>query len=539
MATKKQYPLDIVIRAVDKVTGPLLGLQRRVQNFTRPFRALGRSLRRFGDAAVFGVMGRALGRVRDSVGGLVRSFGTLLTRMTAIGAAGAALAGKLVLDFAASGRETQAWARRLGISVESLQELNYVAGQYSITQDALIDGLKELSLRSDEFVVTGKGSAAEAFQRLRLSAEELRKTGGDTEKLFDLVIKQMQKVRNVAARQRIADELFGGQGGEQFTELLSESTSEISRLRQEARDLSYVMSEETTKATVEFDRHMRRAKAALVGVRNTIGAQLLPIVQELADRFVGFLLKNRNDIEIWAKRFAESVPTFDQVKNAVMAVVDELRPLINLIRWISDNFGVVNTLLTTFAVVLGGQVIASLLAVIPAIMALGVALLTTPVGWFLAAVAAIAAAVFVIYKNWDGITGYFKGKFDKVKSAFKDGFLKGLWTLVTEFNPIQLIIDSIDALIKKLTGFSIKSAIGGLIDKLNPFSGSSEASQARPAPRMRPGAGVLQSSRNSEQQQAKVSVDFLNLPRGARVEQDRSSTADLDLSMGYQMQGAQ
>lgn len=34
-------------------------------------------------------------------------------------------------------------------------------------------------------------------------------------------------------------------------------------------------------------------------------------------------------------------------------------------------------------------------------------------------------------------------------------------------------------------------------------------------------------------------VDFANMPRGVRVERDRASTADLDLSMGYQMQGAQ
>ncbi|MCB5411026.1 hypothetical protein H0485_13585 [Pseudogemmobacter sp. CC-YST710] len=40
--------------------------------------------------------------------------------------------------------------------------------------DALTDGLKELNLRADEFVVTGGGSAAEAFERLGYSASELK-----------------------------------------------------------------------------------------------------------------------------------------------------------------------------------------------------------------------------------------------------------------------------------------------------------------------------------------------------------------------------
>ena len=45
-------------------------------------------------------------------------------------------------------------------------------------------------------------------------------------------------------------------------------------------------------------------------------------------------------------------------------------------------------------------------------------------------------------------------------------------------------------------------------------------------------AAALSSSGRSE---ARVQVDFSNLPKGARVSQDPQGTADLDLSMGYAM----
>lgn len=52
-----------------------------------------------------------------------------------------------------------------------------------------------------------------------------------------------------------------------------------------------------------------------------------------------------------------------------------------------------------------------------AFFAFGVAVMTTPVGWIAAAVAAIAAAAYLIYDNWDSIGPYFWALWDGVKNA--------------------------------------------------------------------------------------------------------------------------
>ncbi|WP_431274238.1 phage tail tape measure protein [Variovorax ureilyticus] len=48
----------------------------------------------------------------------------------------------------------------------------------------------------------------------------------------------------------------------------------------------------------------------------------------------------------------------------------------------------------------------------------GLMLLTTPVGWFLAAVAGIAAAAYLIYKNWGPISDFFGSVWERAKGAF-------------------------------------------------------------------------------------------------------------------------
>ena len=75
-------------------------------------------------------------------------------------------------------------AKRAGVSMKAFQEWKFVAEQNRIGVDALTDGLKELNLRADEFVITGKGSAAEAFQRLGYSAEDLKKKLEDPSELL-------------------------------------------------------------------------------------------------------------------------------------------------------------------------------------------------------------------------------------------------------------------------------------------------------------------------------------------------------------------
>ncbi len=157
--------------------------------------------------------------------------------------------GSLTREIANVGNE----AKRAGLSSKAFQELGYVAQANRIPIDALTDGMKELSLRADEFIVTGQGSAAEAFQRLGYSAAELKQKLKDPSALLVDIIGKLEHLDR-AAQIRIADELFGGTGGERFVELLDRGADGVRKLIQEANDLGAVMSDEVIARADELDR---------------------------------------------------------------------------------------------------------------------------------------------------------------------------------------------------------------------------------------------------------------------------------------------
>jgi hypothetical protein len=198
---------------------------------------------------------RELNKLNDTSKRAASGFSRLSGAMAGIAAGGAAVAGiaymgKQLLETTAQLKQSAAQAN---MTVESYQKLQHVATQYTITQDALIDGLKELNLRADEWVVTGAGPAAEAFERLGYSQKELNKQLNDTPALLNDVIKRMQGL-DKAAQIRIADELFGGSGGEQFVAMINDGSKSVAELTKEAEKLGLVMDSNLVDSAVEANR---------------------------------------------------------------------------------------------------------------------------------------------------------------------------------------------------------------------------------------------------------------------------------------------
>ena len=144
-------------------------------------------------------------------------------------------------------------AQRSGVGLVAFQQWKFVAEQNRIGLDQMIDGLKELSLRGDEFAVTGKGPAAEAFARLGYDAEDVARKLEDPSAMLLEIIGRMEGM-DTAAQIRIADELFGGSAGEQFVQLLDQGEAGIRRTIDRAGDLGVVMDQEMIAKAAELDR---------------------------------------------------------------------------------------------------------------------------------------------------------------------------------------------------------------------------------------------------------------------------------------------
>lgn len=175
-------------------------------------------------------------------------------------------------------------AKRAGLSTRAFQELGYVAQQNRIPIDALTDGMKELSLRADEFIVTGQGSAAEAFQRLGFGADDLKRKLKDPSALLVEIIGKLQQL-DKAAQIRIADELFGGTGGERFVELIDRGADGIGKLISEAHEFGAVMDDEVIARADELDRKWNALGTTISTWTKQAVLGLVGAMDDVLDRF--------------------------------------------------------------------------------------------------------------------------------------------------------------------------------------------------------------------------------------------------------------
>jgi hypothetical protein len=201
------------------------------------------------------------------------------------GAVGAVLAGGIgeiatrARDVVRGIAEIGDQAKRSGVDAEAFQEWKYVAEQNRIGLDQMIDGLKELNLRADEFVVTGKGAAAEAFERLGYTGAALSAALKDPSELLLDIIGRLENMDD-AAQIRIADEVFGGSAGERFVELIAQGEQGLRQAVLRAHEVGAIMDQEMIQKADELDRKFndigtsikRVGKEAVVAVAEVIAA---------------------------------------------------------------------------------------------------------------------------------------------------------------------------------------------------------------------------------------------------------------------------
>lgn len=173
-------------------------------------------------------------------------------------------------------------AKRAGVSAEVFQEWMFVADQNRISVDALVDGFKELSLRADEFIQTGVGPAAEAFNRLGFRAEDLKRKLADPSALMLDILGKLERF-DKAAQIRIADEIFGGTGGERFVELLGQGQGALRDTIQRAHETGAVLDEELIAKAEELDRKFSELSVSVGNFGKRAAVALAEAAVEVTD----------------------------------------------------------------------------------------------------------------------------------------------------------------------------------------------------------------------------------------------------------------
>ncbi len=527
----KETRLSIVLRTVDRATAGLRAVNAKIAAITKPMRdfkeALGGLKEESGiDALIGGFKG---------VGSAIVD---LLGKLAMIGGAvGVAIAGlfHLVDGFDELGDK----AEILGVDVDFLAQMRAAAEVAGGSVEALDSSFQGFS-KSLGQARAGTGRMASFLQKVYPPLLKQLKATKSNEEAFDLLADTMSKLKDPAKRAALA----AATGFDpSLVPLLQRGAGGVKELRDE-----YAKSAGSMKGAVdaagEVDGAMHELKAATDGVKAALVTGLAPALKQIVQELAAFFSENRERIAEWSKELGKKLP------GMIHKFADGFLNAIDVVQGFVERIGGVRTVAIALAAILAGPLVS-------AVVSLGVALLTTPVGWVLSGLAAIVAAVALcsdgfkvlipiittvgatllgmpgvaivsgiiaaaslVVKYWEPIKAFFAALWDGITDVFEAawGVIKGIVDAIV--GAVETVVNAVGALTE-----------GVGIERIKELQAQQSA---KPAPDpFAQAAQSLQAVRSSSE--ARVTLDFNNLPRSATVRTDPKNTADVDLSVGYQL----
>lgn len=492
--------------AVGGAQGELRKVSTAISNTTQRQKLLGRTIEDFAKQGKdvsrlrheYAAIGReiealrrrqiALNRIRDA--GLGGAFGNMANQIKGLAVRSAAFVAGfgagifgLAKSTADTGDRVAKLADNLGIGIERLQELEYAAERGGLSSDAMGKAIADMNVRLVQ-AAAGSGEAAAAIEKIGLNAGALAAMSPDEAILA--IADALENVENMNERAFIATRIFGEEAGKKLPVALRGGSKALKDLFSQAQATGYVLSETAARDAEVFSDSFLNARLSVVGVKNTLGAVLMPTVTRVMDSFSSYVKENRDQVQSWAVRFGElaerAVPALLSVGESFVGIASTIGTVTQAVAGLLggfDNLGILIGLVfsakaiasvITFGVAMGKT--AAGLAMLAtgattaagAFKALGVALISNPIGLI---VAGIAGSIFLIYKYWEPISEFVSNLFSAVGDK-----LAGAWDNIKSifsWSPMETIRagwDSAIGYIKNKIDF-----LGGAMNKVRSFFG--------------------------------------------------------------------
>lgn len=225
------------------------------------------------------------------------------TQLIAVGAALFATA-KSTANF---GEEALKGAQKIGLTVQVFTSLSHAARMSDLDNQQLIVGMKSLSknmVEAQRNTVDGEA----VFRRLGISAVDASgKLRSTDEVLLDLA-EVFEKSADGAGKTEAAVKLLG-KSGIDLIPFLNQGRAGINELREQAKRLGLVLSEDDAKAADEFNTKLKEMDATVKGLTVAVGLPLMRGLTDLMQMFqeVGASAKSSlAEMEWFSKHLSEN-----------------------------------------------------------------------------------------------------------------------------------------------------------------------------------------------------------------------------------------
>jgi len=448
--------LGVILELVDRVSAPA--------------RRIAASARRLNADLGFSRIASSASKVGKSFQAVGRDVSTMAKRIVAgVGIVGGALFA-LTKRAASAGDAAAKSAQIVGMSAREWQRTAFAAEAYGVEAEQLKQGLFDLNKRTVE-AIRGSEDAQGAFKRLGIELLDNNGKVKSTSVLLAEISDRFAAMPDDARKAEAADRLFAG-AALQLIPILNKGSAGLRELGDEAERLGFVMGDEALAESEAFGKGIARLLALVKGLGNILATHLLPILNPLITSMGDWIVANRGIIDTGIADFVRRLPGyFATLLEVVRGIRAAFAPFLAALRWLVELMGPANAALLIMSVLIGGKLIFSIanliftfgglakaitltgfalgrLAIGGLISMLGhlflaikagagimgvfnAVLIANPIGLVIVAVAALAGAAYLIYRNWGDIVPFFADAFSALAKMFT-GFVEivaGLFTL--------------------------------------------------------------------------------------------------------------
>ena len=367
----------------------------------------------------FEVDERGLGKIEKGIDNVKSS-------LMVVGAAGVAAAASIfgiAKSTADAGEAAFKASEQLGINAQKYQELAYAANLADIEQGDFDNSLKLLSKGAYD-AAQGTGAAADAYKKLGVSVKDSsgQVKGGD--QLLGELADKFKKMPPGIEKTALSTEFFG-RSGTKMISMLNQGSDGLSKMGAEARAAGLVLSDETLAASNEFNDGLKQLWGMVIGLRNTIGAKLLPILNTLIEGVKSFMTANRELIATRLEFFFSVLQRFvKETWNIFVRMFEIVTQVVDLFGGLERVIKIVVIAFSAFfaarALMGLGQIAQGLFVVIKAFNLMKIQAM---LAWLAAAAGPIliGAAIVALGLIIEDIIGFFQGK-DSVTGAIIEAF---------------------------------------------------------------------------------------------------------------------
>lgn len=178
-------------------------------------------------------------------------------------------------------KQVQANAQIVGMSAEEYQELDYVLKTVGYSAEEAQGDLSMLAEKAMD-AAAGTGEGAELFDKLGVSVTDTSGKLKSQAEIFDLTVEALRSMGDETERNAIASALLGTTG-EKLIPILNEESGAIDELKERAKELGAVMSDETLASLNNLNEKSLEFDASLQGLKNVIAEEMAPALTTLME----------------------------------------------------------------------------------------------------------------------------------------------------------------------------------------------------------------------------------------------------------------